>query len=106
MDTGELDFFNHAEVCTGKCMSRGSGMSKYDVPRVSEDALGLDLAPMGGFTSGLDNSLSDGEDFFHRGFPTGLFVGHAQIQWVIKLNFCSCFQNFEQHFEIWMGLAY
>ena len=61
MDTGELDFFNHAEICTGKCMSRGSGMSKYDVPRVSDGAIGLDLAPMGGFGSGLDDPISDGK---------------------------------------------
>ena len=60
MDTGELDFFNHAEICTGKCMSRGSGMSKYDVPRISDGPIGLDLAPMGGFGSGLDDGISDG----------------------------------------------
>ena len=30
MDTGELEFFAHDAQCTGRCVSRNSGSSKYD----------------------------------------------------------------------------
>ena len=31
MDSGALQFYDHANSCTGRCVSRNSGMSKYDV---------------------------------------------------------------------------
>ena len=31
MDSGALEFYDHANRCTGRCVSRNSGMSKYDV---------------------------------------------------------------------------
>ena len=33
MDSGELEFYNHAEQCTGKCISRHGGVSRYDTSR-------------------------------------------------------------------------
>ena len=30
MDAGDLEFYNHLENCTGRCISRLTGISKYD----------------------------------------------------------------------------
>lgn len=31
MDSGELQFYDHDNNCTGRCISRNSGTSKYDI---------------------------------------------------------------------------
>ena len=37
MDGGELEFYNHAEQCTGRCISRNTGVSKYDITKFEND---------------------------------------------------------------------
>ncbi len=46
MDTGELDFFQHGDICTGKCMSRNSGVSKYDVSKFADGTVNMDLSAL------------------------------------------------------------
>lgn len=37
MDTGDLNYYNHKDLCSGKCVSRNMGGSKYDISRFERD---------------------------------------------------------------------
>ncbi len=37
MDSGELEFHNHNEQCTGRCISRNAGVSKYDITKFDNE---------------------------------------------------------------------
>ncbi len=49
MDRGELDFYRHSEICTGRCASRNGGLSKYDMKieslKAANESASWDLAP-------------------------------------------------------------
>lgn len=55
MDSGELDFYDHTEQCTGRCVSRSTVTSKLDsmVSSVKDESLS-DLSLLDANTANLD----------------------------------------------------